>query len=131
MRPVFPATLKALLHLRDLLNRVIPGDYLNLGTHLRLDEAALGNTTAGLGTILDQLGLGGLLGGKGKGGGLLGLDGIGKNTANGVTSGILSGLLGGKHKPGKSGSSTSGSGKPGKSGNTLGDLLGALLGGGK
>lgn len=126
VRPVFPATLKALLHLRTILTRVIPGDYLNLGTHLEIDKVAAGGSVLGLNTLLDQLGLGGLTGsGSSAGGGLLGLSNIGKNTANGVTSGLISGLLGGSK------SSKSGSGPSAADTGILGTLLGGLLGGGK
>jgi len=125
--PTFPKTLKALLHLRDILDNVVPGDYLNLGSHLRLDSFVLGGKTVGLDTLLGLLGLGGKTKGNTKAKGKpKGLNGIGKNTAAGVTQGIVGGLLNGLL-----GSSKDTKSPTGKGTNSLAGLLNGLLGGSK
>lgn len=118
--PVFPATLRALLRVRDALGDVIPGDYLNLGSRLRLDKLVVGGKLVGLDDIL------GLLGGTAPSGSATGMNNLGKNTANGVTQGILGGVLHalGSSKHAKSPSSGAG-------GDALGGLLDGLLGGGR
>ena len=131
--PIFPKTLKALLHLRDILDNVVPGDYLNLGSHLRLDKFVLGGKTVGLDnalqTLLGLLGLGGKAATNKAKGKTKGLQGIGKNTATGVTQGIVSGLLNGLlgSSKGKTKSSNDGT----NSTNSLAGLLNGLLGGAK
>lgn len=133
VRPVFPKTLNLIIKLSKVLDKVIPGDYLNLGTHLELDKGATLTGTISIQTLLDLLG-----GGTGSGTtsststakkpktlpGLDGLTNLGKSVTSGVTQGLIDGLLGSTKKgKGSSGSSSSGGGLTG--------LLGGLLGGGQ
>ncbi|WP_310963733.1 MCE family protein [Nocardioides terrisoli] len=130
VRSVFPATLQAIVALSKLIDRVAPGDYLNLGTHLRVDQFILGGKTIGVGT---------LLGGTGTGGGLLGglLGSLGtkvstnlaNNLSTGVAQELLSGLTGGQRKAGSGTGSKSGATSGGS--DVVGGLLGGLLGGGQ
>lgn len=136
VRGVLPATLESIIALSKLVERIAPGDYLNLGTHLHLDKFVLGGK---------DIDLGGLLGGAGKGGlgglgGLLGGDlgtRLGSSISTGVAQELLAGLTGGRTGTGKKSRNTSGhkpSGKPAGSGGStdlIDNLLGNFLGGGR
>jgi phospholipid/cholesterol/gamma-HCH transport system substrate-binding protein len=56
VRGVLPATLQAIVKLGDILDRVFPGDYFNLGTHLKLDRGQVGSSVLGLDSLLGLLG---------------------------------------------------------------------------
>jgi phospholipid/cholesterol/gamma-HCH transport system substrate-binding protein len=100
VRGVLPETLRAIVKLGQILDRVFPGDYFNLGTHLKLDRGQVGDTVFGLDSLLDLLG-GGSATGK---------------TASGTTASSPSGT----------GTTTT----PSPSGSLLGTLLDGLLRGG-
>jgi len=136
VRPVFPKTLNLIIKLSKVLDNVIPGDYLNLGTRLELDKGATLTGTIGIDTLIKLLS--GVKGGSATKAsapastppkplpGLDGLADLGKSVTSGVTQSLIDGLLGTSKTGSKKGtapSTTSGSG--------LAGLLGGLLGGGR
>jgi hypothetical protein len=85
VRGELPATLAAIVALSKIVDTVAPGDYLNLGTHLRLDGTVINGQTLGLGTLFHAVP---------GGDGLAGLAGLGTSIGLGLSQGILTGLLG-------------------------------------
>lgn len=134
VRGVLPQTLAAIIALAKTVDEVTPGDYVNLGAHLRLDAVDLSGKMIDLSSLLSGGGLGGLLGGLG-GGGLPNLGSLGASVSQGVAQDLLAGLTKGLNGTGgtKGASGTTGTKKPDapKPGGLLGTLLGGLLGGAK
>jgi phospholipid/cholesterol/gamma-HCH transport system substrate-binding protein len=108
VRKVLPGTLEAIVRLADLLDKVLPGDYLNLGTHLILDKAIVGGQELSQDAIVALL-EGGRAGTRGSGTGtkpargaqtvtdpgpLGGLSGLGGEITRGVGQNLVTSLLG-------------------------------------
>lgn len=117
-RGVLPATLRAIVALSRTADRIIPGDYLNLGAHIDLAKVLQASMTnsAPAGARQAAANKGGLLSG------LSNLQNLGSTVQQGVTKQLMSGLTNGLT------GSKSGAKKSGSSG---GGLLGGLVGGHK
>lgn len=91
VRSVLPATLEAIVQIGGELDTVFPGDWFDLGVHLDMSAFTMdGTTTTGPGDRSKPPVVGGL-------GGLAGLTkNLGPEVVQGVTSGLLSGLIGGR-----------------------------------
>jgi phospholipid/cholesterol/gamma-HCH transport system substrate-binding protein len=100
VRSALPGTLTAIVNLAALLDKVLPGDYLNLGTHLYLDRAYVGGRLLSQDTLLGLL-QGGKAGSAGRAPkhtpaapAVPGLAGLGGQISQGVGQDLLSSVLG-------------------------------------
>jgi hypothetical protein len=100
VRSALPGTLTAIVNLAALLDKVLPGDYLNLGTHLYLDRAYGGGRLLSQDTLLGLL-QGGKAGSAGRAPkhapaapAVPGLAGLGGQISQGVGQDLLSSVLG-------------------------------------